>query len=112
MGHAKESLDIDLGDRVYIGTNAHNYYIQVAYSAGIVAGIALLFMSLLVIKDSFVGFYKLFKSCNKQSYEMYYTCIAVSFVINSLTSGGYMLYSYFVPTLFWIMIHEFAIGKE
>jgi hypothetical protein len=104
MGHAEESMNIKSGDRLYIGTNAHNYYLQVAYSAGIIAGIALIALILLTIKDMLVAFINLLKHGKMSNYMVYFACIAIPFMFTSLTSGGYMLYTYFVPTFFWLMI--------
>jgi hypothetical protein len=105
MGHAEESMNIKSGDRMYIGTNAHNYYLQVAYSAGIIAGIALIALILLAIKDLLVAFIGLLKHGKMSNYMVYFVCIAIPFMFTSLTSGGYMLYTYFVPTFFWLMIY-------
>ncbi len=103
VGHAKESRDIINGDRVYHDTNAHNAYLQVAYSAGIIAGLSLI--AIMIIMGI-----ELFKTAvlfliNKESIlnpkVMFMTSTYLCFFVSAITSGGYMIFTYFPATLFW-----------
>ena len=50
LGHEKEEREfVTSGTRVYKSTNAHNGYLQVAYGAGILAGVGLVIVSLFTI---------------------------------------------------------------
>lgn len=111
IGHAEESMDLNLGERIYKDTNAHNFFLQVAYSAGAIAGIALLLYVLctafIMLKKSFIQIVR-----NEIDYStIFFGCIAIAFAMNSITSGGYMLYTYFVPTFFWLMANNICFKE-
>ena len=40
------------------------------------------------------------------------TCFALAFVLTSITSGGYMLYTYFIPTFMWLFGYPLFMKKE
>lgn len=113
IGHAKEERQIVSGDRKYASTNAHNVYLQISYSAGIAAGIAVLLIMLVLAKDilsrlkSFI--------LNKEKIDnafIFVSCIAISFAVFSITSAGYMMYTYIHATYFWITLYYFTMKPE
>lgn len=111
-GHAKESMDIVNGDRVYKDTNAHNYYIQIAYSAGIPAGLAFAAAIVMMMYDLLRIYCRfIFKRGKLESTVLFFICVALALVANSITSAGYMLYSYVIPTYFWVMMSPLLIKK-
>lgn len=112
-GHAKESMDIVNGDRVYKDTNAHNYYIQIAYSAGIPAGLAFAAAIFIMMYDLLRVYCRfIFKRGSLESTTLFFICVALALVANSITSAGYMLYSYVIPTYFWVMMGPLLIKKN
>ncbi|MDO5014965.1 MAG: O-antigen ligase family protein [Clostridia bacterium] len=111
-GHAKEGRDIIVKNRVYKGTNSHNVYIQVAYSAGVFAGIAMLLLMIFIIIKSFICFFNIFKKQDVSPGMIFSICSAIGFFFFSITSGGYMMFTYFPSTLFWILMAGFSIKKE
>lgn len=104
IGHPKESRDIVTGSRVYKDTNAHNAYLQVAYSAGIVAGISLLVliftMGVVLFKKALAFLFN--KGVVLSGETMYMASAYLCFFISAITSGGYMLFTYLPATLFWL----------
>ena len=112
-GHAKESMDIVNGDRAYKDTNAHNYYIQIAYSAGIPAGLAFAAAIVMMMYDLLRVYCRfIFKRGNLESTILFFICVALALVANSITAAGYMLYSYVIPTYFWVMMGPLLIRKN
>lgn len=112
IGHPQEGKDIAFKGRVYKSTNAHNVYLQMAYSAGIIAGLSMIILMLLVIKDSFIDFFYHWKGRLFEPEKIYATVASIGFFVVSLTSGGYMLYTYCTATLFWLLLFEFTVKKE
>lgn len=104
LGHPKEERNIDLGLRVYENTNAHNSYLQVAYSAGIIAGVIMLLLIICLVVDILktIVLSLVHKSrINDEFCFMVYVCIG--FGIISLTAVTYMMYIYAISTYFWIL---------
>lgn len=103
VGHAKESRDIINGDRVYHDTNAHNAYLQVAYSAGIIAGLSLIaimiIMGIKLLKTAVL--FLINKESILNSKVMFMASTYLCFFVSAITSGGYMIFTYFPATLFW-----------
>ncbi len=112
IGHPQEGKDIAFKGRVYKSTNAHNVYLQVAYSAGIMAGISMIILMFIVIKDSFVAFFYHWKGSLIKPENVFLILTSIGFFVVSLTSGGYMLYTYCTATLFWLLLFEFTVRKE
>ena len=113
MGHSKESRDIDIGYRVYDDTNAHNVYIQAAYSAGIVAGIAIFVIVAMTGIELLVSGVKfLFKKTVISNETMFLISAFFVFGISSMTSAGYMIFTYLPATLFWLLFFIIMIKKD
>lgn len=111
-GHPQEGKDIAFKGRVYKSTNAHNVYLQMAYSAGILAGVSMIILMILVIKDSFIDFFRHWREKLMKPEKVYAILASIGFFVVSLTSGGYMLYTYCTATLFWLLLFEFTVRKE
>lgn len=112
IGHAKEGRNLVVKDRKYKSTNAHNVYLQVAYSSGIISGIAMIILMLIVIKDSFIIFFKGFKTGEYNPSDVFAIIASIVFFVFSITSGGYMIYTYYPSTLFWILLYRFSTKNE
>ena len=113
LGHDKEERAIVSGGRVYENTNAHNVYLQVAYSAGMIAGIAMLVLVILIAKDLIWTFLKKFKE--KTTIDgsfVFITFLSIGFSVVSITAASYMPYTYVVSTFFWIMIYPITSKKK
>ena len=102
IGHKKESKDIIKPSRAYKDTNAHNVYIQVAYSAGIIAGCAYLMFAVCVFGKSVAYFLICMKNKKCDREVIYAIFVAIGFGITSLTSAGYMIFTYLPATIFWM----------
>lgn len=112
MGHASESLDVVTVTKKYKDTNAHNYYIQMAYTAGLIAGLTLLVFTFNMIVDLLKAFFLHFRGREYSVELIGTTCFALAFVLTSITSGGYMLYTYFIPTFMWLFGYPLFMKKE
>lgn len=113
IGHAKESRDIISGHRVYHDTNAHNVYLQVAYSAGLLAGISLL-VFMIVLGVSLLRTALLFllnKEFVLNPEVMFFASAYLCFFVSSITSGGYMIFTYFPATVFWFSCFSVVVKK-
>lgn len=111
-GHKEEGRQIIEKNRYYQNTNAHNVYIQTAYSAGIVAGIAMCFLMLLVAKDLIQRIYYLIKTGCYEDEIIFMICSAIGFAIVSLTSAGYMLYTYLPSTFFYLCLGTVSVYRK
>ena len=112
IGHASESRDIQNGVRSYINTNAHNAYIQVAYSAGIIAGIVLAIYVVIVgikLMKKGMGF---LRGKDLSDDMLLFIMAFLGFFFASLTSAGYMIFTYLPATLFWISESALAEKKD
>ena len=113
LGHSSESRDIDTGTRVMENTNAHNVYIQSAYSAGLLAGIAVfIYVAIMGIELLINGLAFIFKGRELSLDKIYLITAYFAFGIASLTSAGYMMFTYLPATLFWILTYAISFKKE
>lgn len=113
LGHASEEREIESGHRHYAATNAHNVYIQIAYSAGILAGIVMALLMLLALKDIFRGLIGGIRTGRISEELMFASLCTAGFLLPSLTSSGYMMYTYPTSTFFWISMCALTIkGRE
>lgn len=112
IGHEKEGKDISFSGRIYKDTNAHNVYLQIGYSAGIIAGIAMILLMLSIIKDSFIFFFGQCRGVLLDPGKVFSIVISIGFFVVSLTSGGYMMYTYCTATLFWILMFNFSVDVK
>lgn len=108
MGHKQETLAVNEAERHYTAVHAHNVYLQVAYSAGAIAGIAYL---LLVIAAIIVGLKfllsKKFYKAEGRLEKLIACCFTLGFFAMTLFSDGYMLFRYLPPTFFFLTLHSF-----
>ena len=103
IGHASENREIVENNRYYPATNAHNVYIQVAYSAGIISGIAMLLFAVLMCIFIVRNIIKKIIAREPIPADIIFVgCICVGFVISSLTSSGYMIFTYPIATFYWL----------
>lgn len=113
VGHEDAYLDIQSsGGRVYKDASAHNMYLQVGYSAGVLAGLALLFLVLWAGKDIALRFLRSLKGEPLDKNFVFASCIAFSFVMQSITSGGYTPFAYLPATYFWISLYVLTVKEK
>lgn len=112
MGHKEEGRRIVEESRYYVSTNAHNAYIQMGYSAGILAGAAMILLILVAVKDVIIKLYNFVRSGELKKSDIFSICSAIGFGIISLTSGGYMLYTYLPTTLFYFTSYNLSIKEK
>ena len=112
MGHKEEGRKIIEVNRAYQNTNAHNVYIQVGYSAGAIAGVAMILLMLLVAKDLVVNLHKFIMRKTSGEEFIFILCSALGFAVVSLTSGGYMLYTYLPSTVFYFSLCILSVEER
>lgn len=112
MGHKEEGRRIVEESRYYAKTNAHNVYIQIGYSAGILAGIAMILLIVLAVKDVIIKLYNFVRHGELKEADIFTICSAIGFGIVSLTSAGYMLYTYLPATLFYFTSYNLSIEEK
>ncbi len=111
-GHKTEGRAINVNGRVYHGTNAHNVYLQIAYSAGAIAGVAMILLMLVILKDLIFKFIYFIRVGDVSNELVFFVMAYIGFFISALTSGGYMAYTYLPATLFWITLFVVSIKNE
>ncbi|MDD7511365.1 MAG: O-antigen ligase family protein [Peptostreptococcaceae bacterium] len=112
IGHKTESIKVNVNGRAYNGTNAHNVYLQIAYSAGAIAGIAMLLLMLTILKDLIFKLIYFIRVGDVSNELVFFVMAYIGFFIAALTSGGYMAYTYLPATLFWITLFVVSIKNE
>ncbi len=112
LGHEKEGRDIKEELRTYHGANAHNVYLQMAYSAGIPAGLAMIALMFFTAKDLIKKMYAFIRDGLMDEGLVLTICCALGFAIVSLTSGGYMLYTYLPSTFFYFSLFTLSIKDK
>ena len=105
LGHEKEERDqVISGTRIYLTTNAHNAYLQLAYGAGIPAGIGLLWISLMAAYGCFKQSIRGLKG-SRISNKKYYSILTVlGYGIVSITSSNWMMFVHLPALMFWPML--------
>lgn len=103
FGHEKEERDqVISGTRVYLSTNAHNAYLQVAYAAGLPAGVCLLLVALIAAFGCFRKTLSSLKGDVVSQKDYYSVLVTLGFGIVSITSSSWMLFVHIPATLFWL----------
>lgn len=102
-GHEKEERVEQTGGRVY-STNAHNTYLQVAYSAGAIAGVAfLLFMCIILWRGI-----KRYRRCLQLGIEdtnvLFCITMVMAFFVHSGLASVYAPFTYPITLGFWYSI--------
>lgn len=112
LGHKDEGRKIVEETRYYAKTNAHNVYLQMAYSAGIITGLAMLCLMIFVAKDLILKICCYIKSGCIESEAILTMCTSLGFAVFSLTSGGYMIYTYLPTTMFYFMLYTVTVKDK
>ncbi len=112
-GHTSETREVVEDTRYYPDAHAHNVYLQTAYSAGIVTGLAYLALVAAVGIKAAMWFIAVMRNKKKYTMEMIISCcFVVCFAVVSLTSDGYMVYNYYPTTMFWLMSYMFIFKSK
>lgn len=110
LGHKEEEREIGYGNRYYESTNAHNVYLQMAYSAGIPAGIGMVILVICLIIDLVKRLISDIKKKNKFNNGIcLLTYICLGFGVVSLTANIYMPYIYILSLYFWILQYKVTL---
>ena len=112
LGHADETLEVVEKTRHYAATNAHNVYLQLAFSAGIPAGLLMLLLALLVFVRTAVRVIREYRAASLSLPNLFLGLSGLAFAFPSLTSSGYMPYVYYPATLFWISLMVLCVKKD
>lgn len=111
LGHASESREVIEVDRYYKSTNAHNVYLQLGYSAGILAGIAMILLLAWVAVMLIKGLIETIQSGKLSEGFLIAALSTVGFIFPSITSAGYMLFTYLPATMFWLSLSALDVKK-
>lgn len=111
LGHASESREVIEVDRYYKSTNAHNVYLQLAYSAGIPAGVAMILLLVWVAVMLIKGLIKTARSGKLADGFLIAILSTAGFIFPSITSAGYMLFTYLPATMFWLSLSALDVKK-
>jgi len=105
FGHEKEERDqVVSGTRIYFTTNAHNAYIQLAYGAGIPAGLGLLLVAIMAAFGCFRKSIPGIKGKRINNKDYYAVLIVLGFGIVSITSSSWMMFVHIPATIFWAVV--------
>lgn len=105
LGHESETKPVVSGQRIYDRIYAHNVFLQVSYSAGFFAGIAMcvvmivsLARSLSFLRDKEGG-----AACGGSiCLTVFVSCAIFGFFVYSLLGDGYAMFKYLPASVFWI----------
>ena len=116
-GHAVEYRVVTSDTRTFNTAYAHNVYIQVAYSAGIIAGVAYLIFVIICGIKILVYFVKVITG--KEKYDLCKAmcyCFMIVFCISSLAETIYMPFTRFNASCFWFLsfccMYELKSGSK
>ena len=105
FGHEKEERDqVVSGSRLYFTTNAHNAYLQLAYGAGIPAGVGLIFVAVLAAFGCFRKSIPGVKGKRISDKDYYAVLTVLGFGIVSITSSNWMMFVHIPATIFWSVL--------
>ena len=105
LGHESETKPVVSGWRFYEHTYAHNVFIQVAYSAGLFAGIAMFFIAVLSLFRSVIALQEkriARRSWSEVSCVAFSACAVLGFFVYALFGDGYAMFKYLPASVFWI----------
>ena len=109
-GHATEERHI-VTEYYDYKTNAHNTYLQIAYSTGIQGGVVFLALMLLIAAYSLASLISIFKLRNYDIEILSVLNIIISFGLNSLVAVGYSPFTAPIVFVFWV-VSIFFIRKD
>lgn len=104
FGHSSETREVIEVNRYYESTSAHNVYLQVCYSAGIIAGISMLLLLLWSIWQILKGLRNTVRAKTFSPAFLFAGVCVAGFFLPSMTSAGYMPFWYVPATLFWFSL--------
>lgn len=111
-GHATESMLVQSDTRLFKAAYAHNVYIQVAYSVGIIAGVAYLIIVLMAGVKVLAYFVKYVRA--KEKYDLHKItayCFVIVFGLSSLAETNYAPFTRFNTTCFWLLSFFFIFKR-
>ena len=103
-GHEKEEVELSLSTRYYDSVNAHNSFLQVAYSAGAIAGVAFLLFYLIVLKDVIAGFIKRRKDKVDDDGLLFLIMAFGAFTAQALLSYTFIPATTLTAMIFWVAV--------
>lgn len=113
LGHEKEERDqVVSGSRFYITTNAHNAYLQVAYGAGIPAGVGLLFVAVMAAFGCFRKSIPSIKGKRINNKDYYAVLTVLGFGIVSITSSNWMMFVHIPAMIFWTVTASLLTDQD
>lgn len=113
QGHADEHREIKEETRYYEHANAHNVYLQTAYSAGVIAGAAYLVLVVTAGVRVLMWFIRIMRKKENYNIDKLIACyFVIGFAVVSLTSDSYMVFSYFPTTMFWLAAHALIFKQK
>jgi len=110
FGHSKEERNVRISYREYSNTNAHNSILQVAYSAGILAGIALLLLLIILLIDKLKGLRYFISNKNDDEVFLCSSMCLIVFITFGMLSYTFISGTSPVSLLFWLIIAPCLIG--
>ncbi len=112
-GHRKEERDrVYSGTRFYASTNAHNACLQVAYGAGLPAGIGLLVITVMSAIGCLLQFYYILKGNAISEKIIYVIMIVLGFGAVTITSSSWMVFVHLPAVFFWPMVTNLFVRTK
>lgn len=113
FGHEKEERDqVVSGSRIYFTTNAHNAYIQVAYAAGIPAGVGLIVVAVFAAFGCFRKSIPGIKGKRINDKDYYAILTVLGFGIVSVTSSNWMMFVHIPAMIFWTVMASLLTDQD
>lgn len=109
LGHEKETLGVITIEGVSIEHYAHNSFLQMAYSNGIIAGAAMLFFFLAAAVDTVIHIVKSFKDKQLTYPIVLLTLLGCGFVFCAMAEAYYMVFTTMPATLIWLASGAVAV---
>lgn len=105
-GHAREEMELHLFTRYYDSVNAHNSYIQAAFSAGLFAGIGLLVFILALCGASLKGLRDAARAGDEEQERkaLLLAMVTFAFLMQSFVSYALIPATSTMSLLFWLVV--------
>lgn len=92
--------------------NAHNAYIQLSYSAGIVSGIGLIILSVFLVVRAIKMIINEVKEKRWTPELLFAVMISAGFALRVMVSALYTPFNYALTVAFWVVISTFMVKNH
>jgi len=112
LGHEKETKPVVVNNGQVVEHYAHNAFLQMSYSNGILAGVSMLFFFVSAAIDTIIRIIKSIKNKELICALVFLTIIGCGFAICSMTEAYYMVFTTMPATFTWLAVGAVAVKEK